>query len=70
MALFKKSIKYTEILNVATEKASRQNYYGDVWTRWQMLQYLYSYYDRDTNVDFHEVIDIIDKLFLSGDLKA
>ena len=50
MALFKKTIKYTEILNVATEKASRQNYYGDVWTRWQMLQYLYSYPNQHVHI--------------------
>ena len=70
MALFTKSVKYEDILKTAKEKADQVKYVGNTITRYQMLQYLYQYYaGKRGSVDFHAVMDIIEKLYMGGHIK-
>lgn len=71
MGIFSKSVSYEEIFQVAKDKVNKVAYYRESITRVELMQYLYNYYgSKRGSVDFHTVMDIVEQMFVSGDIKA
>lgn len=70
MSIFSKSISYEEITEVVKNKVEKTAYKGETITRYEVLQYLYNYYSsKRGSLDFHLVIDVIDKFFVAGEIR-
>lgn len=70
MALFSKSVKFEDIFKIAKEKADQVRYVGNTITRHEMLQYIYQFYSgKRGQIDFHDVMDIVEKLYMTGQIK-
>ena len=70
MALFNKSIKYEELQQVAENKVDQVYRKGEYIDRYSLMQYLYEYYAaKRGSVDFHDVMDLITRMYISGKLK-
>ena len=71
MGLFDKKVKYEEILSVAKDKVEKVAYHGESITRIALLQYIYTYFSSKRGlVDFHECMDVVESLYVGGEIKA
>lgn len=71
MGLFDKKVKYEDMVEVAKDKVAKVAYYNETITRIALLQYIYSYYSsKRGQVDFHDAMDIVESMYIAGDVKA